>query len=84
VFVAGFVALGLGVAGALAGYAVAAFLAAIVGGVVIYRRFYVPNPTAETAEPDSPNDCSSTASRSPRPEERTSSTRRSTPCSSAC
>jgi len=35
-----------------AGYAVAAFLAAIVGGVVIYRRFYVPNPTAETAEPD--------------------------------
>ena len=52
VFVAGFVALGLGVAGVLAGYAVAAFLAAIVGGVVIYRRFYVPNPTAETAEPD--------------------------------
>jgi O-antigen/teichoic acid export membrane protein len=52
VFVAGFVALGFGVGGALAGYVVASLLAAGIGGVVIYRRFYAPHEVAEEADAD--------------------------------
>jgi O-antigen/teichoic acid export membrane protein len=52
VFVAAFVALGFGVAGALAGYVVATLLAAVVGAVVVYRRFYTSLPEAEAADED--------------------------------
>jgi len=50
-FVAAFVWLGFGVAGALAGYVAALLLASVVGGVVLYRRFYstfdgAPDPDA--------------------------------------
>jgi|SRR6056297_245644 len=52
VFVVAFVALGFGVAGALAGYVVASLLAAAIGGGVIYRRFYAPHEVAAEAEAD--------------------------------
>lgn len=52
VFVAAFVALGFGVAGALAGYVVATLLAAVVGAVVVYRQFYTSLPEAEAADED--------------------------------
>jgi O-antigen/teichoic acid export membrane protein len=50
-FVVAFVALGFGVAGALAGYVAGLGVAAVVGGVVAYTKFYrAYEPAAERAE----------------------------------
>jgi O-antigen/teichoic acid export membrane protein len=46
-----FAALGLGVAGALAGYVAGLAVAAVVGGVLAYQRFYTAYDAAPSAEP---------------------------------
>jgi O-antigen/teichoic acid export membrane protein len=49
--VVGFVVLGFGVAGAVAGYVLAFALAALVGGYVVYTRFYTEyEPAASASE----------------------------------
>jgi O-antigen/teichoic acid export membrane protein len=49
-FVVAFVALGFGVFGALAGYVAGLAVAAVVGGVLLYRRFYIDYEPAPAAE----------------------------------
>ncbi|WP_254861851.1 oligosaccharide flippase family protein [Halovivax gelatinilyticus] len=51
VFVVGFVALGFGVVGALAGYVVGAVLATALGLAILYWKCYRPCERAERAEP---------------------------------